>query len=869
MAGTRPGATYPPWERRCTAAFAALMAVVALVFWRFLFTSDVLFFRDITWAHLPHAAELRALVRSGNLPLWNPYEHFGEPVAANPNYLLFYPTTWLAWLLPLAYGFKLHYALHFFLLAAGSFMLARRAGASPFGCWLAGAVFVFSGPVVSLGSFHNLLPAVAWMPLALLAADSYARRGGWRRAAAFAGAMTMQFFAGEPLTSLATAGLALGWMLAFAPAGLHARRIAVGRCALGGLLALGLAAAQLLPAAAHMRHTERAAGLDYDHALFWSFHPLKFFELLIPDLWGNPISTARTPWVYIDGFEALLLSLFIGILPLGLALAGVFTAKTRALRFWMLAGSVFLLAALGRYTPAGYLLYYVVPLYKVARFPVKFIVPATLALAQLAALGADALREGASGALASGWPPGRRDGGAPCFHSPAATGNIPSSDAALDALLRARGLHWSRVILLGFASAWLVLSVFALAWAASARNLAASFSGWFFGPELVPRVAALISIAPDIVLDRAASWLLVTIPSSLPYVLGSVILLVVILHPALRHGLRTKLVLLAAVAAVVHLAAVHSRINPLVDPRFFTTKPPALEYLPPAGIDPLRIFPEPKTAIDDAPAVLWRAYLPMVSFLPAIAYEPYTDRLSMQASPGILGIETGFADDIEDVLAAPQHFLVRLVHRYRVRSAPLVRILQLSSVQYALYRLVPPAEGLHLVTEAPSGTNVPVRIYRVDNPLPRAYVARSAEVLPLGLETVHRLVAPDFDPARDVVLAREDGVTPASVIRRADNANDGFQAAARILLRTHMHVEIEAETPFASYLVLTDSHHPDWEVSVNGKQQLLLHANQMFRAVAVPAGRSRIVFEYRPLAVYLGLVITLVSVLILAFLCRL
>ena len=33
--------------------------------------------------------------------------------------------TWLAWVLPPAYGFKLHYVLHFFLLAAGAFLLAR------------------------------------------------------------------------------------------------------------------------------------------------------------------------------------------------------------------------------------------------------------------------------------------------------------------------------------------------------------------------------------------------------------------------------------------------------------------------------------------------------------------------------------------------------------------------------------------------------------------------------------------------------------------------------------------------------------------------------------------------------------------------
>jgi len=145
------------------------MALVAAVFWRALFTSDTFFFRDISFAHFPRAVELRTLVRSGQLPIWNPFEHFGEPVSVNANYLLFYPTAWLAWMLPAAYGFKLHYLLHFFVLAAGAFLLARRIGLSPLVCFLAGALV-----------------------------------------GALAGALTLQVFAGEPLTSLATAAIALG-----------------------------------------------------------------------------------------------------------------------------------------------------------------------------------------------------------------------------------------------------------------------------------------------------------------------------------------------------------------------------------------------------------------------------------------------------------------------------------------------------------------------------------------------------------------------------------------------------------------------------------------------------------------------------------
>src|SRR5258706_2030561 len=105
-------------RRSYAIAFGALMLLVLGVFWRQVFTSDAPYFRDVAGEHFSRSMELRNIVRSGSLPLWNPYQHCGEPVAANPIYLLFYPTAWLAWILPPLYGFKIHYVLHFFLLAA-------------------------------------------------------------------------------------------------------------------------------------------------------------------------------------------------------------------------------------------------------------------------------------------------------------------------------------------------------------------------------------------------------------------------------------------------------------------------------------------------------------------------------------------------------------------------------------------------------------------------------------------------------------------------------------------------------------------------------------------------------------------------------
>ena len=82
-----------------------------------------------------------------------------------------------------------------------------------------------------------------------------------------------------------------------------------------------------------------------------------------------------------------------------------------------------------------------------------------------------------------------------------------------------------------------------------------------------------------------------------------------------------------------------------------------------------------------------------------------------------------------------------------------------------------------------------------------------------------------------------------------------------MLRRDALHVEVAATTSVPAYLVLTDSYHPDWQVTVNGKPAPLLRANQMFRAVALPPGTHRVAFRYQPLSLQWGAAVTLMTVL--------
>jgi len=53
-------------------------------------------------------------------------------------------------------------------------------------------------------------------------------------------------------------------------------------------------------------------------------------------------------------------------------------------------------------------------------------------------------------------------------------------------------------------------------------------------------------------------------------------------------------------------------------------------------------------------------------------------------------------------------------------------------------------------------------------------------------------------------------------------------------------------------VVLGDTYSPGWVASVDGRTTPVYEAYGVVRAVQVPAGRHRIVFEYRPRSVLLG-----------------
>src|ERR1044072_6392319 len=155
-------------------------------------------------------------------------------------------------------------------------------------------------------------------------------------------------------------------------------------------------------------------------------------------------------------------------------------------------------------------------------------------------------------------------------------------------------------------------------------------------------------------------------------------------------------------------------------------------------------------------------------------------------------------------------------------------------------------KGLNLVREFPEHYS---RLYEVRASVPRAYlVGRSTyEVDPMN--TLRRLVSDEFDPRREVVL---DAPTHLA----HEGAIDGD---AKITLYGNQNVQIDAQLGQPGVRVLAAAFYPGWKAFVDGKEQRVLRANYLFRAVELGAGNHRVEFIYDPLSFKIGWIISLLT----------
>jgi hypothetical protein len=371
----------------CKAFYGLLLAGAAFAAFEDLLSTDrIPAYRDLLLFVLPFKHFLATRLQQGNLPLWNPWIYLGTPFLASLQNGALYPPSVLL-LLPFPLGFNLFVLLHFVMALAGFWLLSRGRGLSVAAASVGCLTFTLGGYLVSMVNLTSHLQTAVWAPWALFYWQRSTERGRTSDFAAFTLVVTGSLLAGAPEVLLMMVGLLAAWTACAAPGSRVARLRLHGTLAVLVVMAIGLAALQVLPTLEYIAHSNRRGALSLEEVAAWSLQPISLIQWLLPH------SALPRPAPRLESTSPWIESIYLGLAPLCLVASGL--ARGREGRFWAAVTVVALLLALGASTPVLPLAYSLFPaIVGKFRYPEKFYFLVHFAAALLAAEGAEALFRG-------------------------------------------------------------------------------------------------------------------------------------------------------------------------------------------------------------------------------------------------------------------------------------------------------------------------------------------------------------------------------------------------------------------------------------------------------------------------------------------
>lgn len=355
----------------------ALFLLPFLLFFRETLGLQVFYVHDIQYYFFPYRKVAADIVRSGHLPLWNPYVNAGMPLLGDGQTALLYPPNWLIYLLPTAHALTLAILSTFSIAGMGMFLYLRELKFDRAIAAIGALGFMFCGFLVA-HLVHVSIPATAAIvPWIFWGYERLIQRPSAANFALATLCVAVQCTAGHPQIPI-YCGVAMGlYGLTIACFGaLVKRRVKDALAPIGWLAAMYvvgglLASIQLLPWAELSRLSPRVAKTPYELFESFSLSGADWLLLLFPYGYGG-LSTSWLQSIPDVDFKLIVYMWermpYVGLLPLALAIVGLCDAwRLIRARDWSIPTQrlvalaivlvVMLLIAAGGSTPIGQVVY--------------------------------------------------------------------------------------------------------------------------------------------------------------------------------------------------------------------------------------------------------------------------------------------------------------------------------------------------------------------------------------------------------------------------------------------------------------------------------------------------------------------------------
>lgn len=809
----------------------ALLSALVVFYLPWLTNQQSFYLSDITYFYEPFSRMLGQALKTKQLPLWNSLCYSGMPQIAVLAPGIFYPPNWLFALMPFSVAMAVFMVLHQFAAGLGAFLLIVSFGWGGLPAAVGATGLALCGYFFSLQKNFALIASIAWLPLAvwtMAKINSKSAATRWLATLAASLLIFLEITAGRPELSVPALITIGSYILLSALNAKHAnegdspylRTFFLRSLAISCGVLLSMPA--ILPAVEWLSLSPRQSGLSQMEALTWSANWYDCIALFLAQPLGdlNLVGMKHLGLVATrPGFIPFLSSAFVG--PVVLTLAAWSAVEKGWKARWAILAiiAITMIAVLGKYTPIFPFLVKLLPLLTIFRYPIKLVIVPVICLLLLASRGAFLTYEKRVTALAhlSTW--------------------------AL----------WAAVLILGC-----LMYCFP---DLSAKVISPHASTLSTGLSLIGR-AAIISAA-----------------------IGLATCLFARLYWSKKIQPRTFAAILLATLAANLLTCAFTFSRHGTDANFFE-QPSELATkikqfakeesdderyrILPLYFDPLAMpdwYHEKTLAGNNACVYQFGRQL----LLP----QTHMDS-NLSSSFGYEAAETAdyrsvfsnafskYRSYIESSGQQTDSQVYQALH-------PIAQFCQMTATRYVFTQArsdaKPPRELPRLDSNQfkllDDDSHLNVRLYRVNQSLPRAYLRSQWSWCDSQKEAISEIESDSFDPASQLIV--EHSSTYASQFDPKVNIDKN--AVARGWLQfmedkpEHISFSVKASTP--CFLVLADHYYPGWLAKVDGAMTQLYRANVFQRAVFIPNGSHLVEFDYDPVCLTDGLRLAILALFIL------
>lgn len=323
------------------------------------------------------------LMKHGQLPMWNPYQGAGTPLAAVMHPGFFNPFGIFFFFLPVHFAWTIFVFLQLVVLGMAIYFYARAVGMSKIASLFATATLVFSGFVTVRLEYTEFLYGYAGLPLLFLCIEHLRTKAKSWQLLAIPIIATFIIFAGQPFMTFWVFLLAA--LYALVRLGFTKKLILYAWLMIIGIC---MASIQLIPTIElYLNSSMRNAGASsflVDRFLVPWWH---LITIAIPNFFGN-----HATYNYFGvGGDSIETTAFVGVIPLVLALFAMLNNKcTTVQKYFMGMLTISILMAVDWW---GSRILHTLPIPVIStEAPSRLFAFSTFAIAMLAGCGMDGLQ---------------------------------------------------------------------------------------------------------------------------------------------------------------------------------------------------------------------------------------------------------------------------------------------------------------------------------------------------------------------------------------------------------------------------------------------------------------------------------------------